>query len=169
MPDNLHRPPSGPALSPPASAQRNPAQQHPLSCTHCRQRKIKCDKNYPCSPCSRSNLKCVFPERARHPKKKSATSKATNDELMRRLSRMEELIEKMKVEGKDVTGKKLVEEPSPSPDTSLSRRTSEARSPGSSGQDPAEDGMNRFIGSYFWRSLSSEVGANILMCQRIHL
>ena len=88
---------------------------------------------------------------------------------MRRLSRMEELIEKMKVEGKDVTGKKLVEEPSPSPDTSRSRHTSEARSPGSSAQDPAEDGMNRFIGSYFWRSLSSEVGANILVCQRNHL
>ena len=168
MADNPQRPPSGPALSP-ASGQQNPAQQHPLSCTHCRQRKIKCDKNYPCSPCSRSNLKCVFPERARHPKKKSATSKATNDELMRRLSRMEELIEKMKVEGKDVTGKKLVQEPSPSPDTSRSRHTSEARSPGSSGQDPAEDGMNRFIGSYFWRSLSSEVGANMPMCQRNYL
>lgn len=158
MADPPPRPASGNALSP-GSGQRNPAQL-PLSCTHCRQRKIKCDKKYPCSPCSRSNLNCVFPERARHPKKKSASSKATNDELMRRLGRMEELIGKMKTEGRDVNGKKLVEDGSTrstSPDTSISRRTSEARSPSSNDPEPAEDGMNRFIGTYFWRSLSTEV------------
>ncbi len=162
MADYLQQSPSAAALSS-GSSQRNPA-QHPLSCTHCRQRKIKCDKKYPCSPCSRSNLNCVFPERARHPKKKSAGSKATNDELMRRLGRMEELIEKMKVEGKDLNGKKLVEDGSTSPDTSRSRHTSEARSPGSNAPDHVDDGMNRYIGTHFWRSLSSEVGANSLMC-----
>lgn len=155
MADYLQRPASGTALSP-GSGQRNPAQQ-PLSCTLCRQRKIKCDKKLPCSPCSRSNLNCVFPERARHPKKKSTSSKATNDELMRRLGRMEELIEKIKVEGKDVNGKKLVEEGSMSPDTSRSRHTSEAQSPGSNGPDHPEDGMGRYLGSHFWRSLSTEV------------
>ena len=164
MADYLQRPPSGTALSP-GSGQRNPAQQ-PLSCTHCRQRKIKCDKKYPCSPCSRSNLNCVFPERARHPKKKSAGSKATNDELMRRLGRMEELIEKMKVEGKDVNGKKLVDDGSTSPDTSRSRHTSEAQSPGSNGPDPAEDGMSRYIGTHFWRSLTNEVGTITMTCHR---
>lgn len=74
---------------------------------------------------------------------------------------MEELIEKMKSEGKVVNGKKLVEDESTSPDTSRSRHTSEARSPSSNDPDPAEDGMNRYIGTYFWRSLSSEVGATI--------
>lgn len=160
MADYLQRPASGTALSP-GSGQRNPAQQ-PLSCTLCRQRKIKCDKKLPCSPCSRSNLNCVFPERARHPKKKSTSSKATNDELMRRLGRMEELIEKMKVEGKDVNGKKLVEEGSMSPDTSRSRHTSEAQSPGSNGPEHPEDGMGRYLGSHFWRSLSTEVGLIVL-------
>ena len=73
---------------------------------------------------------------------------------------MEELIEKMKVEGKDVTRKKSVEDGSMSPDTSSSRHTSEVRSPGSiSGPDQALDGMNRYIGTHFWRSLTSEVGA----------
>ena len=160
MADYLQRPPSGTALSP-GSVQKNPT-QHPLSCTHCRQRKIKCDKKHPCSPCSRSNLNCVFPERARHPKKKPTSSKAANDELMRRLGRMEELIEKMKVEGKDVNGKTLVNEGSTSPDPSHSRHTSEARSPGSNGPDHAEDGMGKYIGTHFWRSLSSEVRANKL-------
>ncbi|CAD6571186.1 MAG: hypothetical protein ASARMPRED_004233 [Alectoria sarmentosa] len=155
MADYLPHPVSGTALSP-GAGHRNPAQQ-PLSCSHCRQRKIKCDKKYPCSPCSRSNLNCVFPERARHPKKKSASSKATNDELMRRLGRMEDLIEKMKVEGKDVGGKKLVEDGSTSSDASQSRHTSEARSPGSNDPDHVEDGMSKYIGTHFWRSLSSEV------------
>ena len=163
MADYLQRPTSATALSPGSgSGQRNPA-QHPLSCTHCRQRKIKCDRKYPCSPCSRSSLNCVFPERARHPKKKATGSKATNDELMRRLGRMEELIEKMKVDGKDVGEKKPVGEGSASPETSLSRHTSEARSetrsPGSNDPEYAEDGMNRYLGSHFWRSLSSEVRA----------
>ena len=82
---------------------------------------------------------------------------------MRRLGRMEELIEKMKVEGKDINGKKLVEDGSTSPDTSRSRHTSEARSPGSNGPDLAEDGMSKYIGTHFWRSLSSEVGAVVLL------
>lgn len=79
---------------------------------------------------------------------------------------MEELIEKMKVEGKDVNGKKLVEDGSMSPDTSRSRHTSEACSPGSNDPDHAEDGMGRFIGTHFWRSLSSEVRALIRTSQR---
>lgn len=161
MADPSPRPPSDTALSP-APTHRN-STQHPLSCTHCRHRKIKCDKRHPCTPCSRSNLNCVFPERARHPKKKSASSKATNDELMRRLGRMEELIEKMKVDGKDVNAKKPGEDGSTSPDASRSRHTSEARSPGSNGPEPAEDGMSKFIGTTFWRSLSSEVRSNLLM------
>lgn len=74
---------------------------------------------------------------------------------------MEELIEKMKTDGKDVGEKKPVAEGSTSPDTSLSRHTSEARSetrsPGSNDPEYAEDGMNRYLGSHFWRSLSSEV------------
>ena len=76
---------------------------------------------------------------------------------------MEELIEKIKVEGKDVNGKKAGEDGSISPDASRSRHTSEARSPGSNGPEPAEDGMSKFIGTSFWRSLSSEVRSNILM------
>ena len=85
---------------------------------------------------------------------------------MRRLGRMEELIEKMKVEGKDLNGKKVVGDDSSSPDASLSRHNSEVRSTGSNGPEIAEDRMSQFISTNFWRSLSSEVRANALMCQR---
>ena len=79
---------------------------------------------------------------------------------------MEELIDKMKLEGKDVNGKKLVEEEPTSPDTSRSRHTSEA--PSSTGPDPAEQGFNRYIGTYFWRSLSNEVSVIVFYMQRNH-
>ena len=82
---------------------------------------------------------------------------------MRRLGRMEDLIEKMKVEGKDLSGKKVVEDDASSPDPTLSRHNSEVRSTGSGGPETAEDRMSQFISTNFWRSLSSEVGANALI------
>ena len=81
---------------------------------------------------------------------------------------MEELIEKMKMKGKDINGKKLVENGSTSPDTSRSRHTSEPRSPGGNVPESVEDGMSRYIGTDFWRSLSSEVSIIVPMWQRDH-
>lgn len=131
--------------------------QQPLSCTHCRQRKIKCDKSNPCSNCKRSGLDCVFPERVRHPKKRRDGSKANNEELLRRLGRMEELIEKLKVEGKDIIENKVASSGAGSP------VTPESKGPVFDGtRSSQETGMDvsRFIGSGFWRSLTNEVDIN---------
>lgn len=139
------------------------AKQHSLSCTHCRQRKIKCDKVHPCSPCSRSGLACVFPERVRHPKKKSGNSKAANDELVRRLSRMEELIERIKVDGKDVHGNKIAEDRiSARPSMPGIRResTEDSEVPKSQRENCQEDGGSEstlFMGGAFLKSLMNEV------------
>ena len=133
-------------------------QQHALSCTHCRQRKIKCDKIHPCSPCSRSNLHCVFPERVRHPKKKKNGAKAANEELLQRLSRMEDLIEKMKVEGKDINGARTSEtRDSASPRIPYLNREASEGSRSQDGGSPSGDGTTRFMGSAFFRSLTNEV------------
>lgn len=135
------------------------AKQHSLSCTHCRQRKIKCDKVHPCSPCSRSGLACVFPERVRHPKKKSGKSKAENDELVRRLSRMDELIERMKVNGKDIHGNKIAEDRiSARPCVPGIRRehTQDSDVPRSQRENGQEDGGNEstlFMGGAFLKNL----------------
>lgn len=74
---------------------------------------------------------------------------------------MEELIEKMKVEGKDTNGNDLVVEDS-KPTTprvpQLGREMSEgSRSLDDGGQDAMGDGTTRFIGSAFFRSLTNEV------------
>ena len=142
-----------------ASGQAHPT-QHALSCTHCRQRKIRCDKVHPCAPCQRSSLECVFPERVRHPKKKRSGSKTTNDELVQRLGRMEELIEKMKTEGKDFSGNKVAQDRgSRSPSMpQISREASHgSRSQDDGGSDATGEGTTRYIGGSFFRSLTNEV------------
>ena len=139
----------------------NPPQgtHHPLSCTNCRQRKVKCDKVHPCQHCQRSNLTCVFPERAKHPRKKRNGSKSSNDELLHRLRRMEELI--VKIEGgKDEASLKSIA--SPSQDSfggGQSRSTQSSRSPSIAieGADHPEDSLNRYMGNSFLRSLTMEV------------
>ncbi len=64
-----------------------------LSCTSCRQRKIKCDKSHPCEPCLRSGIECVSPtRRVRAPHGKPEASEARDAELLQRISRLEELL-----------------------------------------------------------------------------
>lgn len=131
--------------------------QQPLSCIHCRQRKIKCDKTHPCTKCKRSGLDCVFPERVRHPKRRRDGSKA-NNELLHRLGRMEELIEKMKTEGKDMDGNKIGSFGPASPETPDSKGS---MSDGTRSSQETGIDVSRFIGSAFWRSLTNEVGINL--------
>lgn len=152
---------SSSALEPGSSRPAN-AKQQPLSCSHCRQKKVKCDKVHPCTPCARSGLPCVFPERLRHPKRRGSNSKTANDELVRRLSRMEELIEKMKIDGKDIHGNKIAEDrhfASPRlPDIGQeSIQKSDTSNP--QRENPKEGGVNNstlFTGGAFLKSLVNE-------------
>lgn len=81
---------------------KDPSDLKPLSCTNCRQRKIKCDKSNPCSACKRSGIDCVFPKRLRVPKRRQGvrSSKSRDDELLRRIGKLEALVENM---GGDIT------------------------------------------------------------------
>ena len=129
-----------------------------LSCTHCRQRKVKCDKVFPCQHCQRSNLACVFPERAKHPRRKRDGHKASNDELLNRLRRMEELI--VKIEGgKDEAASSPTTTRQDSLPRSQSHSSHPSRSPSipNEGADHPEDSLNRFIGNSFLRTLTTEV------------
>lgn len=138
------------------------AGSHLLSCTNCRKRKVKCNKTSPCAACERSNLPCVFPNRARLPRGRTGGSKTTNVELLRRLSKLEELLEKANREGKDAFTK-----PSPA----ASQTTGADAIGGGSGSSPSEtlggreispaiseDALNKYISSTFWKSLTHEVG-----------
>jgi hypothetical protein len=77
---------------------RNLSELKPLSCTNCRHRKIKCDKSHPCTACKRSGIDCVFPKRTRvraSGRQGSRNYRSRDDELLRRIGKLEVLVEKM--------------------------------------------------------------------------
>lgn len=65
-----------------------PGETHALSCSNCRQRKIKCLKVYPCPHCVRGGLECIFPAR----KKDRAPRRNKNSELLHRLAKLEAIV-----------------------------------------------------------------------------
>lgn len=71
------------------------SQSKSLSCTSCRQRKIKCDKTQPCTGCRRSNIDCVFPPNLRLPRGRQGGSRARNAELTDRINRLEGLVKRL--------------------------------------------------------------------------
>jgi hypothetical protein len=80
-----HQPEGGPEQSKPRV----------LSCVSCRKRKVKCDKFNPCGPCRRSNTECIFPTRARNVTRQRAPNTNRDSELLKRISRLESLVEKV--------------------------------------------------------------------------
>ena len=49
------------------------------SCVVCRKRKVRCDKQSPCSNCSRANVACVLPSTDRPPRWARRLERLTND------------------------------------------------------------------------------------------
>lgn len=133
---------------------------HLLSCTSCRKRKVKCSKTNPCSACDRSSLPCVFPNRARLPRGRTGGSKTTNNELLRRVNKLEELLDKASGETNVDSAKPSVPLPRDAYADSTQcldlkpRRTSEDLAIRHGLQDEA---LDRYLGSNFWKSLTYEV------------
>ncbi|TIA46967.1 hypothetical protein D6C83_05244 [Aureobasidium pullulans] len=67
----------------------------PLSCTLCRKRKIKCDKQNPCSNCVTAQKECVPVVRARLPRGRNGGRKGINAELRNRINRLEGLVQSL--------------------------------------------------------------------------
>lgn len=137
------------------------AASHLLSCTNCRKRKVKCNKTSPCSACDRSSLTCVFPNRARLPRGRTGGSKTTNVELLRRVNKLEELLDK-------ASGEANVDGSKPSVPSSQGGRSNAAQPVDFSPSETSEDlfpsptvhneALDRYIGRNFWKSLTYEVG-----------
>ena len=65
----------------------------PLSCTRCRERKIKCDRVDPCDPCLKSGTECVFPtRRVRASRARHDAGTSRDAELLRRIRRLEDML-----------------------------------------------------------------------------
>lgn len=76
---------------------------NPRSCVTCRRRKVRCDKQMPCSNCRRALIPCVFPAPGRaprqpRPKDPNAPPKTTTHreaELVKRLKKLEGIVEEL--------------------------------------------------------------------------
>ena len=143
---------------------------HLLSCTNCRKRKVKCSKTNPCSACDRSSLTCVFPNRARLPRGRTGGSKTTNVELLRRVNKLEELLDKASGETSIDSAQPLVPLSREAPADSSHNfdpkpsRTSEDLTIRHRIQDKA---LDRYMGSNFWKSLTYEVGDRALPANNV--
>lgn len=88
----------------PASAQQRKASHnspHSLnsrSCVTCRRRKVKCDKNFPCSNCVKGSSECVYPAPGRAPRKPRQGGKVVSEreaDLIKRLKRLEGVVQEL--------------------------------------------------------------------------
>lgn len=100
---------SGPILAPGSST---PA-FNPRSCVTCRRRKVRCDKQMPCSNCRRAQIPCVFPAPGRaprqpRPKDPNAPPKSSSQrevELIKRLKKLEGIVEELSGQIDDPSGR----------------------------------------------------------------
>ncbi|PWY85091.1 Zn(II)2Cys6 transcription factor [Aspergillus heteromorphus CBS 117.55] len=71
------------------------------SCSSCRLRKVKCDRQQPCVNCTRAGTECVYPPgRGRAPKR---SRNALNAQLSERLSKLENIIRSLETESAAVS------------------------------------------------------------------
>ena len=93
----LHEPPKIDVSSKSNSGRADGPHHHIRSCRSCRQRKVKCDRQRPCSNCSRAKVDCVYPPGpGRAPKR---PRRVVDAQLQDRLSRMETLMRRLESQG----------------------------------------------------------------------
>lgn len=103
---------------------------HPRSCVVCRQRKVKCDRQQPCSNCVRSACACVYPTgRGRAPKRARRVADA---QLVEKLARLETIVQRLAAEN----GPGLVTDTRPPPLPQLTNASEQSRSTSECGLTP---------------------------------
>jgi len=78
---------------------------NPHSCTICRQRKVRCDKQKRCSNCAKAGVECVYTVPVR-PRCRRGIEKSPEQELLRRLKQYEFLLRKhgVRLDDRDAHG-----------------------------------------------------------------
>ena len=150
----------------PVTATPRQSSEYRVTCVSCRQRKVKCSKTHPCVACDRSGLSCVFPDRARLPRGRKRGSKATNGEILKRLNKLEELLAQSKStqEGEAGQNSQDGESAGRTPETNSPKNDNPSRTGSiggkenkAAGKEEGAGGLDRYLGSQFWNSLSNEV------------
>lgn len=89
--------------------------RHSRSCTLCRQRKVKCDRQQPCCHCTRANLECIYPPGPGRAPKRPRNSSAFHAQVVDKLQSLEKVIKQLTAEreaalkGNDTIKSRLVD------------------------------------------------------------
>ena len=137
------------SLSVPVAATSQQPQQRifTISCTACRQRKIKCPRIKPCLPCQQAGYDCEFPQRQRALRKKREKTipPAKVADLADRLAGVEALLSQMIAK----------EDDNESTDSSADGDMATPES------DPMANGEERYAGCSFWKALCEQVSVQL--------
>jgi hypothetical protein len=76
-----------------ASSQRSHAPRRVLACVLCQQRKVKCDRKFPCANCTRAQVQCVPATLLPHRRKRRFPER----ELLERLRKYEDLLRRNEI------------------------------------------------------------------------
>ncbi|KAJ3572819.1 hypothetical protein NPX13_g4920 [Xylaria arbuscula] len=139
-----------------------------LACVHCQYRKIKCDRQQPCSNCIKAKIACK-PSTPAPPHKR----RRPNQDLLERLARCEQLLKQYADGNVPVQGDSPLTATGPNAITSIGNsqpvssppmKVEDKRIP--TGKVVKEDGNDRFMDNYIRISFVDELAAmrNIIDC-----
>ncbi|KAA8644442.1 hypothetical protein EYZ11_003552 [Aspergillus tanneri] len=137
-------------------APKAPSHSHIRSCTFCRYRKIRCDRQKPCTGCVRAGNECVYPPGpGRAPKR---PRRALDARVLDRLSRLETLIKRL--EGEVETGKPSTA--TPQSGTSATTPPAQQSDDGSIsaeqlGRLVIDNTRSCYVSNILWASLGDEI------------
>ncbi|KAF4837906.1 Aurofusarin cluster transcription factor aurR2 [Colletotrichum tropicale] len=137
-----------------------------LACVLCQHRKIKCDRNTPCSNCIKANVTCTPSTPAPARKRRRP-----NQDLQERLARCEALLKQYATTGSTTppagpptVSSILSPSTQPTPSSTAVSIIDDIGSPATSQWKPAgkvvvEDGSVRFMDSYLWATVHDQLTA----------
>ncbi|KAI8176987.1 Aurofusarin cluster transcription factor aurR2 [Colletotrichum sp. SAR 10_75] len=137
-----------------------------LACVLCQHRKIKCDRNTPCSNCIKANVTCTPSTPAPARKRRRP-----NQDLQERLARCEALLKQYATTGSTTppagpptVSSILSPSTQPTPSSTAASILDDIGSPATSQWKPAgkvvvEDGSVRFMDSYLWATVHDQLTA----------
>ena len=166
---NFHTNPN--SSSAPAAYSSSGARLTSRSCVTCRRRKVRCNKEEPCSHCTRAGIECVFPGPGRAPRK---SRKPPEAELLARLRRLEGVVQSLAVSTED-TGERpslaQLERPSQGGGDDVYMGRPEERNSIDThlGRLVINEDRSRYVSNSFWTSMGDEVGSDALCVLTVHV
>lgn len=72
------------------------------SCKSCRERKVKCDREQPCSHCMRCKIECIYPPGPGRAVKRRRNTSTLSSQVINKLYSLEQVIKRLTADGGEV-------------------------------------------------------------------